>query len=142
MKKFMLPLALALAVPALALAQAPAPEAPKPAEKAKATDTKPAAEKPAAKAGKTHKVEAEVVSADVEKKTLTFKSEGAEKTAPVGAMAVYRLKKVKAGDKVTLTCKDDDKGEHQEITMIRPAAAAAAKPAEKPAEKKPEAPKP
>jgi hypothetical protein len=142
MKKFILPLALALAVPALVLAQAPAPapadspkaDAAKPAEKA--ADAKPAA---AAKM-KTHKVEAEVVSADVEKKTLTFKAEGAEKTAPVGPMAMYRLKKVKGGDKVTLTCKDDEKGEHKEISMIRPAATE--KPAAKPEEKKPEAPKP
>jgi len=145
MKKFILPLALALAVPALVLAQAPAPA---PADAPKADAAKPAEKaadaKPAAKPMKTHKVEAEVVSADVEKKTLTFKAEGAEKTAPVGPMAMYRLKKVKAGDKVTLTCKDDENGEHKEVSMIRPAVAekAAEKPAAKTEEKKPEAPKP
>lgn len=139
MKKLFLSVALMLAVGTLAMAQATkAPEAAKPAEKA--AEAKPAA-KPAMK---THKVEAEVVSADVEKKTITFKFEGAEKTAPVGPLAMYRLKKVKAGDKVTLTCRDDEKGEHQMITFIKVAGAEAA-PAEKKAatpEKKPAAPKP
>lgn len=143
MKKLTLALAVSLAMPALAMAQAP--EAAKPAEKAteaKPAD-KPAETKPAPKL-KSHKLEAEVVSADVEKKTLTFKVEGAEKTAPVGPLAAYRLKKVKAGDKVTLTCKDDEKGEHQEIAIIRPVTPPAAPADAKPAttEKKPEASKP
>ena len=43
-----------------------------------------------------HKVDAEVVSVDVEKKTITVKgADGAEKTAPVGPVAMYRLKKLK-----------------------------------------------
>lgn len=120
MKKLGLSLAALFALASFGWAQAPA-----------------TAEKPAAKAEtaapaktKTHKVDAEVVSTDVEKKMITVKVDGAEKTAPVGPLAVYRLKKLKAGDKVVLTCKDDAAtGEHKEISFIR-MAADAAKPAE------------
>src|SRR5262245_8218517 len=112
-------LALAFATASFAAAQAPAPEAAKPAE------TKPPATKPA----KTHKVEAEIVSADVEKRMVTFKTTAGEKSAPVGPLAMYRLKKVKAGDKVTLTCKDGATPEEcAEVSFIKvpeaPAAAA------------------
>ena len=133
MKKLGLTLAAVFAAAGFAWAQAPATAqspAPKPAEKA-------AEAKPAPKT-KTHKVDAEVVSADVEKKTLTFKAEGAEKTAPVGPVGLYRLKKVKAGDKVVLTCKDNaETGEHMEISFIRMATpeAAAPSPAAAPAKK-------
>jgi hypothetical protein len=125
MKKIALSLALALATATLAAAQAPAPEAAKPSG-----STAPEARKPA----KTHKVEAEIVAADVEKKSLTFKTASGEVSAPVGVLAVYRLKKVKAGDKVTLTCKDGATPEEcSEVTFIRiPELPAAA----------PEAPKP
>jgi len=70
-------------------------------------------------AGKTHQTTAEVVSVDVEGKMLTIKDEkGETKTAPVLDKAVEKLKTLKAGDKVTLTCKDNDKGEHEGITDI------------------------
>jgi hypothetical protein len=119
MKKLALPLALVFATASLAAAQAPAPEAAKPAE-AKAPATKPA---------KTHKVEAEIVSADVEKKMVTFKTLAGEKSAPVGPLAMYRLKKVKAGDKVTLTCKDGATPEEcAEVSFIKVAEAPAAAP--------------
>jgi hypothetical protein len=118
MKKLALPLALVFATASLAAAQAPAPEA-KPAE-TKAPATKPA---------KTHKVEAEIVSADVEKKTVTFKTLAGEKSAPVGPLAMYRLKKIKAGDKVTLTCKDGATPEEcAEVSFIKVAEAPAAAP--------------
>jgi hypothetical protein len=124
MKKFALPLALVFATATFAAAQAPA-DAAKPAE------TKaPEARKPS----KTHKVEAEIVVADVEKKSVTFKTAAGEKSAPVGALAMYRLKKVKAGDKVTLTCKDGASPEEcAEVSFI--------KVAEAPAATAPEAPK-
>jgi hypothetical protein len=110
MKKLALPLAFVFATASFAAAQAPAPEAAKPAE------AKPAAAKPA----KTHKVEAEIVAADVEKKTVTFKTSAGEKSAPVGPLAMYRLKKVKAGDKVTLTCKDGATPEEcAEVSFIK-----------------------
>ncbi len=79
--------------------------------------TSPAA--PAAKAAavKTHVVEAEVVSADVTAKTLTIKGDP-NKTVPVDAAAAAHLKTLKAGEKVKLTCRDSDKGEHETITHI------------------------
>lgn len=121
MKKLGLSLAALFATASFGWAQAPA-TAEKPAD-TKATQAAPAKTK-------THKVDAEVVSTDVEKKMITVKVDGAEKTAPVGPLAVYRLKKLKAGDKVILTCKDDAvSGEHKEISFIR-MAADAAKPAE------------
>ena len=36
----------------------------------------------------------------------------------VDATAVGSLKDLKAGDKVKLTCRDNDKGEHQAVTKI------------------------
>ena len=118
MKKLALPLALALATASFAAAQAPAPEAAKPAEKA-----------PATKPAKSHKVEAEIVAADIEKKTVTFKTAAGEKSAPVGPLAMYRLKKVKAGDKVTLTCKDGATPEEcAEVSFIKVPEAPAAAP--------------
>jgi len=132
MKKLVLSLAALCAAASLGWAQTAA-QAPaeKPAD-AKATEAKAPAKT------KRHKFDAEVVSVDVEKKTLTYKAEGAEKTAPVGSMAIYGLKKLKAGDKVVLTCKDDAaSGEHQAISAIRMATPEAAKPAAAaPAEKK------
>jgi hypothetical protein len=74
---------------------------------------------PAAKAAvvKTHVVEAEVVSADVTAKTLTIKGDP-NKTVPVDAAAAASLKTLKAGEKVKLTCRDNDKGEHEAVTQI------------------------
>jgi FtsP/CotA-like multicopper oxidase with cupredoxin domain len=79
------------------------------------TPAKPA--KPAAAAVKTHTLEAEVVSADATAKTLTIKGDP-NKTMPVDASAVAHLKDLKAGEKVKLTCRDNEKGEHQAITHI------------------------
>jgi Cu/Ag efflux protein CusF len=90
---------------------------------AKADDAKkPDAAKPAAAAAaKTHVVEAEVVSTDATAKTLTIKGEP-NKTVAVDASAVASLKDLKAGEKVKLTCRDSEKGEHQAITHIAKAA--------------------
>jgi Cu/Ag efflux protein CusF len=75
---------------------------------------------PLAAAGKTHSLTATVVSVDLEKKTVTIKDEnGEEKTAPVLDKAIKSLKSVHAGDKVTLTCLDNDKGEHQGVSAIK-----------------------
>ena len=76
------------------------------------------ADKPMATAVKTHVVEAEVVSADVAAKTLTIKAEP-NKTVPVEGVALAQLKDLKMGEKVKLTCRDNDKGEHQAITDIK-----------------------
>ena len=86
---------------------ASASQAPAPAQPAK----------PAAAVAKTHVVEAEVVSADVTAKTLTIKGDP-NKTVPVDAAAVASLKTLKAGEKVKLTCRDNDKGEHEAISHI------------------------
>ena len=75
---------------------------------------------PALAAGKTHQVKATIVSIDTEGKTITIKDEkGEQKTAPVMDKAVDELKNIKAGDKVTLTCHENDKGEHEVITAIQ-----------------------
>jgi FtsP/CotA-like multicopper oxidase with cupredoxin domain len=86
---------------------------------ARADEAKPAAApaKQATAAEKTHTVEAEVVSADAAAKTLTIKGDP-NKTITVDASAVGSLKDLKAGDKVKLTCRDNEKGEHQAVTKI------------------------
>jgi len=86
---------------------------------ARADEAKPAAApaKQATAAEKTHTVEAEVVSADAAAKTLTIKGDP-NKTVAVDASAVGSLKDLKAGDKVKLTCRDNEKGEHQAVTKI------------------------
>ena len=67
---------------------------------------------------KTHKVEAEVVSTDLTAKTITIKGETENKTAPVEGKAIAELKTVKAGEKYTLTCRDNEAGEHQAVVAI------------------------
>jgi len=108
MKKFASLLAVVFAA-GVAYAQAPA--------------EKPAATKAPAKeakaAAKTHDVQAEVVSVDVEKKTLTLKGDIENKTVPVEGKAIAKLKTIKSGDKYTLTCRDNEAGEHQAVTAIK-----------------------
>jgi len=80
---------------------------------------------PAMAAGKTHDMTGTVVSADVEGKKLTFKDDsGTSITVPVLDAAVASLKTVKAGEHVTLTCQDNEKGDHEGISKIVVAAAA------------------
>ena len=112
MNKPVLSLAVLLAGAGLAVAQSE--QAAKPAEAAQT-----AAAKPAATATKSAKVEGEVVAADVEKKQLTLKAAGADTTTPVGPLAMYRLRKLKAGDKVIVTYRLDDAGTKAEISFIR-----------------------
>jgi len=85
---------------------------------ARADEAKPVAgAKQATAAEKTHVVEAEVVSVDATAKTLTIKGDP-NKTVAVDASAVGSLKDLKSGDKVKLTCRDNEKGEHQAVTKI------------------------
>ena len=80
---------------------------------------------PAIAAGKTHDVKGTIVAINVEGKTITFKDEtGANATAPVMDSAAGTLKSLKAGEAVTLTCQDNEKGEHEGITRIQSAPAA------------------
>jgi hypothetical protein len=74
-------------------------------------------------AGKTHDMTVEVVSIDAKAKTITMKDDkGENHTAPLMGSAVTEAKSVKVGDKVTVTCKDNEKGEHEGITVIKKAA--------------------
>jgi hypothetical protein len=130
MKKFALLLSLVF-VAGVAFAQEPAAKpADKPAaapatQPAAAPAAKPAAApaaKPAAKpVMKAHVVKGqEVVSVDVEKNTITIKGEAGKEnqTLTVDAKAVASLKTVKTGEKVDLTCQDNEKGEHLGIIKI------------------------
>jgi Cu/Ag efflux protein CusF len=75
-----------------------------------------------AAAGKTHDLTATVVSVDVQAKKLTFQDEaGTTSTSPVLDRAVESLKSIKAGEKVVLTCRDNENGGHEGVIAIRPA---------------------
>ena len=70
--------------------------------------------------GKNHDVTAEVVAVDMEAKTITLKNaDGTTQTAPVMGQALVQLKDVKAGEKVTVTCKDKENGDHEGVTAIK-----------------------
>ena len=76
---------------------------------------------PVAADAKAHDITAEVVSVDLAAAVITIKEEAAEKrTVPVLPSALEELKTVNAGDKVTLTCQDNEKGEHQGVSAIKP----------------------
>ncbi len=69
--------------------------------------------------GKTHDIRAEVVSIDPKANTITIKEESGENhTAPLTGKAIEQAKQLKPGDKVTATCMDNDKGDHQGISAI------------------------
>ena len=71
---------------------------------------------------KTHDATVELVSFDAKAKTITFKDDkGESKTAPVSEAAVASLAHYKAGDKIIITCQDNEQGQHQAISMVKPA---------------------
>jgi len=75
---------------------------------------------PALATGKTHDLTGLVVSVDLQGKKITFKDDtGTSITAPVLDKAVASLKKVKAGDNVTLTCQDNENGDHEGVSAIK-----------------------
>ena len=79
---------------------------------------------PVAAAGKTHDLTATVVSVDIQAKKITFQDEaGTTNTSPVLDRAVESLKTVKAGEKVVLTCRDNENGSHEGVIAIKPAQA-------------------
>jgi len=90
------------------------------AQDAKAPATTKAPETMAAP--KTHEVNAEVVSVDAAAKTITVKGEKDNKTVPVDEKALASVKDLKAGQKVTLLCRDNEKGEHVAVTGVKTAA--------------------
>jgi len=76
---------------------------------------------------KTHDVTVTVVSLDEKGKTITFTTEtGEQKTAPVMGQAIAKLKSLKTGEKVTLTCTDKADGQHEGVSDIHAAPAATA----------------
>lgn len=125
MKSAFLPLAMVslLAIPTLHAAKGPqAQTTPKPAT-AQTSKPQPATNAWAT-AARTHGVSAEFVSYDATTKTLTMKDEkGQTSTAPLEGKAIreFAQLKLKNGDHVMLTCRDNTKGEHQAVTDIRTA---------------------
>jgi hypothetical protein len=65
-----------------------------------------------------HEVAAEVVSVNAASHTITLKTDKGESTMPVEGKAIGSLKNIKAGEKVTVTCKDIG-GEHKSVTAIK-----------------------
>jgi Cu/Ag efflux protein CusF len=103
MKKLALLLSLAFVAPAFAA------QAPHKAHHAKAVTAK------------THPVAVEVVSVDPDGKTLTVKGEKEDMTMPVDPAGQAAVKDLKAGDKTTVICRDDAKGNHVAIAGVAPA---------------------
>lgn len=118
MKKFALLLSLMFASAGIAAAQDAAKEEPKaPAHKHSSQDMSAA----------KHEMTGEVVSADAEKKTLTFTNDKGENvTWPAEGKAVASLKTVKPGEKVTISYVVDANGAPKAATEIKAAAPAAA----------------
>lgn len=97
----------------------------------KTTRSKPASQKAASHKSEahraanamTHEVPAQVVSWDVTAKTLTIKGETGkpDSVLKVEGSAVSELKTLKAGEKVMLMCRDNEKGEHMGVTQIKAA---------------------
>jgi Cu/Ag efflux protein CusF len=67
---------------------------------------------------KSHDVTGEVVKTDAAAKTITLKAEGKDMTLAVEGDAATQLKDFKAGDRVTVSCRDDASGAHKAITKI------------------------
>lgn len=89
-----------------------------------AGESHPEAQHPAAAAAKTttHDMTVTVVSVDAKTHTLAFKDDqGKEYHSKCMGAAVKEMATVKAGDKVTVTCKDNEKGEHLGLVGIKPA---------------------
>jgi len=79
---------------------------------------------PVLASGKTHDMAGTVVSVDPEGKKITFKDDtGTSMTVPVLDQAMGSLKTLKAGQKVTLTCMDNDNGDHEGVSAIKVAKA-------------------
>jgi aspartate 1-decarboxylase len=74
-------------------------------------------------AGKTHDMTVEIVSIDAKAKTITVKGEAGDKTVPLMGAAITEAKNFKPGDKVVVSCQDNEKGEHEGVKAIKKAAA-------------------
>jgi hypothetical protein len=120
MKKLLLSLSLLLAA-SLAYAQAPPPPPPQPMPPDQPAGRADMADKNDA----TQQVEAEIVSVDTTKKTVTIKSDpgAASETLPVEGKAATALKDVKTGQKYTLVCKNDTMGGTKKVVDIKTSSA-------------------
>jgi len=115
MKKLALSIAFISAAALAAAAQDPKTDTTKPAP----TGTKPATPHHSKTAAPHHAVKGEVVSVDAEKNTISFKNDkGEDVTWPAEGTAQTSLKSLKAGEKVTITYRVNDKGEPQAATKI------------------------
>ena len=82
---------------------------------------------PANAAGKTHDMIVQIVAVDARGQRITIKDDkGEKKTVAVLGNAVGKLTMTRTGGMFTLTCQDNEKGEHQGIIAIK-----AVKPARK-----------
>lgn len=71
-------------------------------------------------ADKSHVETATVVSVDTSAHTVTLKgTDGKTNTAPVEGDALKALGSLKAGEKVEVTCRDNDNGEHQAVSAVK-----------------------
>jgi hypothetical protein len=71
-------------------------------------------------AGKTHDMKVEIVSIDAKTKMITLKdANGENHTAPLLGKAIAEAKNFMAGDKVTATCQDNEKGEHTGVMALK-----------------------
>jgi hypothetical protein len=74
----------------------------------------------AAAAESSHDVNGTFVSGDAKKNIFTMKLEdGTSSTGKAEGNAAKQLASLKYGDKIVVTCKDNDKGEHVAATDIK-----------------------
>lgn len=113
MKKVLFPFAIMslVALPVFAGQSTSKPAAPKQASAH--TKSSPA---------KAHTMSAEFVSYDAKAKTITVKDDsGQTSSARLEGKAVNEVAKLKTGEKVMLTYRDNSSGEHLAVTNIQPA---------------------
>ena len=114
MKKVLFPFAIMslVALPVFAGQSTSKPAAPKQAS-AHTKSSPPA---------KAHTMSAEFVSYDAKAKTITVKDDsGQTSSARLEGKAVNEVAKLKTGEKVMLTYRDNSSGEHLAVTNIQPA---------------------
>jgi hypothetical protein len=88
-------------------------------QKAKQTQAE-AQDKAKAKAGvKTHEVDAEIVAVDAAKKTITIKTDTGESTTALEGPAIAEAKVLRAGQKVTVVCREGESGELKGVVGIK-----------------------
>jgi len=106
MKKFALPLMGLAMMAGVASAQTYSSTPP-----SSSSNTPPSSsEKATPSKSRSNRMKAEVVSTDVQARTITLKTDSGEKTMKVEGRAVRSLKKLKAGEEVWVTSRDQASG--------------------------------